>query len=120
MVFRLLLFGPGGSLHIRILHRPPVGDVDGLDLSRFEPGAEYELGTAVGSLLLAAGWAEPVTDRTAGRIEAVDPDAFERLVDRRVDTPENLVREQYPPFADEAAAVASDFERRVSRSRSGQ
>ena len=107
-------------MRIKILHRPPVGDVDGLDLSRFEPGAEYELGTAVGSLLLAEGWAEPVTDRTPGRIEAVDPEPFERLLDRHVDTPENLVREHYPPFADEAAAVAYDFERRVSRSRSEQ
>jgi CheY-like chemotaxis protein len=35
------------------------GDVDGIDLTRFLEGLTYDVGTMLGSYLLAQGWAEP-------------------------------------------------------------
>lgn len=35
------------------------GDVDGIDLSKFLEGLTYDVGTTLGSYLLAQGWAEP-------------------------------------------------------------
>jgi CheY-like chemotaxis protein len=36
------------------------GTIDGIDLSRFIEGFTYEVGTDLGNVLLAEGWAEPV------------------------------------------------------------
>jgi hypothetical protein len=44
------------------------GSIDGLQLSHFEPGALYDVGTSLGSYLLALGAAEPVIDETPARI----------------------------------------------------
>jgi len=49
-------------MRVRILRRGQ-GRVDGISVDRFEPGFIYEVGTIIGSLLLAEGWAEPVDDR---------------------------------------------------------
>lgn len=40
--------------------REPQGDGDGFDLRRFRVGQIYDVGTALGNLLLAEGWAVPV------------------------------------------------------------
>jgi two-component system, chemotaxis family, chemotaxis protein CheY len=47
-------------VRIRIT-RQPTGTVDGIDLSRFLEGLTYEVGTTLGSYLLAQEWAEPVS-----------------------------------------------------------
>jgi hypothetical protein len=47
-------------MRIRIKHRPPATSVDGIRLEQFEPGCQYDVGTALGSLLLSEGWGEPV------------------------------------------------------------
>ncbi len=39
-----------------------TGDVDGINLSKFLEGLTYDVGTMLGSYLLAQGWAEPVRD----------------------------------------------------------
>ena len=108
------------SLRIKLLQRPPANSIDGLDLARFEPGHEYEVGSSVGSLLLAEGWAEPVA-----LDEPPPPAAFSETspFDRRSgdgELPYNLIREHYPPYADEAGAMADDFERRLTRVRDAQ
>jgi CheY-like chemotaxis protein len=36
-----------------------TGEVDGIDLSKFLEGLTYDVGTTLGSYLLAQGWAEP-------------------------------------------------------------
>jgi hypothetical protein len=42
--------------------RPVSGSIDGIQLHHFEVGQIYEVGTSVGSYLLAIGAAEPVED----------------------------------------------------------
>ena len=42
--------------------RSVSGSIDGIQLSHFEVGQLYEVGTAVGSYLLAVGAAEPVSE----------------------------------------------------------
>jgi hypothetical protein len=46
---------------IRIVQQPAVKVVDGVPLDRFEPGGVYEVGTNIGALLLAEGWAVPAS-----------------------------------------------------------
>ncbi len=52
-------------MRIRVIHRPTIASVDGLELNRFEPGNIYEVGTALGCLMLSEGWAEPAPSDTA-------------------------------------------------------
>lgn len=40
------------------------GSIDGLQLAHFETGEVYDVGTSLGSYLLALGAAEPVVDET--------------------------------------------------------
>ena len=42
--------------------RKLIGSIDGLQLSHFERGVLYDVGTSLGSYLLALGAAEPVND----------------------------------------------------------
>jgi hypothetical protein len=42
--------------------RSTNGSIDGIQLDHFEPGQLYDVGTAVGSYLLAIGAAEPVVE----------------------------------------------------------
>jgi len=51
-------------MRIRVIQRPSATSVDGLELNRFEPGQVYDVGTAMGSLMLSEGWAEPVATET--------------------------------------------------------
>lgn len=48
-------------VRVRIRQRPH-GKADGISLDRFEPGFTYEVGSQIGNLLLAEGWAEPIDD----------------------------------------------------------
>ena len=47
-------------MRIKIIQKPEPASIDGLQLDRFEPGFEYEVGTALGCLFLAERWAVPV------------------------------------------------------------
>lgn len=42
--------------------RHPIGEVDGFDLRRFQPGQIYDVGTTLANLLLAEGWAVPIDE----------------------------------------------------------
>jgi hypothetical protein len=96
-------------LRIKIVQRPPPQSIDGIRLDRFEPGHDYEVGSLLGALMLAEGWAEPVDDG--------QPEAFAPLTDTtsavriRMKRPPNLIREVYPPYLDHLG-IAADFERR--------
>ena len=48
-------------MRIRIVRHLPIRDVDGIALDAFEIGMEYDVGSRTGALLLAEGWAVPVT-----------------------------------------------------------
>ena len=96
-------------MRIKVLHRPALGAVDGIDLKHFVPGQAYDVGTSVGTLMLAEGWAAPVeNDAPAAAPVAGDP-----FTSRTADSssPPNLIRERHPPTADKIT-MAADFERR--------
>ena len=49
------------------------GSIDGLQLSHFQVGELYDVGTSLGSYLLALGAAEPVLDEKAAKIVQITP-----------------------------------------------
>jgi hypothetical protein len=46
-------------MRIRIVQKPGSTSIDGVRLQDFEPGQSYEIGSTLGALLLAEGWAVP-------------------------------------------------------------
>src|SRR5689334_9633248 len=96
-------------MRIRVLHRPALAAVDGIELKHFVPGRVYDVGTSLGALLLAEGWAAPI-ENDAPEPSPIGGDPFtSRVPDSS--SPPNLIRETHPPNADEIAILA-DFERR--------
>ena len=57
------------EMRIRIIQRPTVLSY-GIRLDRFDPGGLYEVGTNLGSVLRAEGWAAPVT--SDGALQEMD------------------------------------------------
>lgn len=51
-------------MRLRILSGP-AGTIDGIPLDQFHVGHVYDLGTQIGCVFLAEGWAECVTDDDA-------------------------------------------------------
>ena len=102
-----------GRMRIRVVQKPTISVVDGIDLKHYVPGHKYEVGTGLGTLMLAEGWAEPVDDSEPTITPFSESDPFTpRVFDRN--SPPNLVRETYPPYADTIAAAA-DLDRRRRR-----
>src|SRR3954466_826950 len=100
-------------MRIKVVQKPTLYEVDGLRLDTFEPGVEYDVGTTLGTLLLAEGWAEPLpTDEPPVAI------VFGEVThdSRTTVMPANVVREISPPYYDAPPALAAD-RRRVRRSR---
>ena len=58
-------------MRIRIVRRPH-GEVDGVDLNRFEPGGLYDVNASIATYLMVGGHAEPVADATPARVVPVD------------------------------------------------
>jgi hypothetical protein len=99
------------ALRIRIIQKPPVTRIDGIQLDRFMPGSQYEVGSRLGSLFLAEGWAEPVqSDEPA---LAIPVSELETKHDPAA--PRNLVREICPPYYDGPSALAADRRRAARR-----
>src|SRR3954470_18411709 len=96
-------------MRIRVLHRPTRAAVDGIDLKHFVPGRAYDVGTSLGTLMLAEGWAAPVESDAPD----VAPFSGDPFTSRAADSssPPTLIRETHPPSADEIT-MAADFERR--------
>jgi hypothetical protein len=87
--------------------------VDGVQLDRFEVGFQYEVGTALGCLLLAEGWAEPVAVEEPGLVVPFSAiDAFATELGAASENPPNLIREVFPPSVSAERVLAADFERR--------
>jgi len=62
---------PGELMHIRVVQRPPLSQIDGLPLNHLRVGRDYDVGNTLGSLCLAEGWAGPVVaERSAGGVKA--------------------------------------------------
>jgi hypothetical protein len=47
-------------MRIRLIHRPRRGCIEGVDLTRFQVGLEYEVGNAIAAVFLSEKWAVPV------------------------------------------------------------
>jgi hypothetical protein len=89
-----------------------VGSVDGIDLRRFVPGQQYEVGNSLGALLLAERWAEPVASEEPAVVIPVTELSADAPPER---APADLVREVFPPYYDGPAALAADRRRRSRR-----
>ena len=97
-------------MRIRVLHRPARAAVDGINLKQFVPGQAYDVGTSLGTLMLAEGWAAPIENDAPAAVPTSSRDPFtSRTPDRT--SPPNLIKETHPPAADEIT-MAADFERR--------
>ena len=57
---RILRGGRKRIVRVRISTKPPVGCIDGIQLTHLRPGVEYEVGAPVAEVLIVEGWAEPV------------------------------------------------------------
>ena len=103
-------------LRIRILQKPPTSSIDGIRLDRFEPGFMYEVGNAIGAVMLAERWAEPLTDdEPALLVPLSQAEAFSDCVAELA--PSNLVREVVPPYFDHLNAAGELDRRKRSRRR---
>jgi hypothetical protein len=67
-------------MRIIVIRTPTAREVDGLDLSGFNVGRQYEVGTRLGSYLVAARWADFIDP--SGKRVARGPDRRART-DRR-------------------------------------
>jgi len=102
-------------MRIRIKQRPTVTSVDGLELDRFEPGQLYEVGTTLGILMLAEGWAEPaIAELAVLPVQFGDTSPAAALAESAIQPPSNLIREIAPPSVSRLD-LAADFERRKRR-----
>jgi len=54
-------------MRIRIVRRP-AGQVDGVDLHRFEVGAVYDVDASIATYLMVGGHAEPVSNSAPPRV----------------------------------------------------
>jgi hypothetical protein len=100
-------------MRIRIIQLPSESCIEPDELTRFEPGGEYDVGTTTACVALAEGWAEPVSlEEPAPIVPFSETDPFAPQPYRDADAPQNLIREHYPPYLDESRQIAADFERR--------
>jgi hypothetical protein len=98
-------------LRIRIIQKPGQKSIDGIQLSRFQPGCQYEVGNVLGALLLSEGWAEPVADEQPVRLVPLEKSNSD---ERTGDEPPNLIRERRPDYVE--PSTAPDLNRRKRRS----
>jgi hypothetical protein len=99
-------------MRIRIVQKPSVSDLDGVDLSVLQVGTEYDLGVSIASVLLAEGWAEPLPlDAPPPPVPFGPDDRFGMPVIR--DRPPPSSTGPHRPFLDRG--VAADFPRRPRR-----
>ena len=83
-------------MRIRVIQAPVAAFIDGIDLRRFQANGLYEVGPAVGTLMVTEGWAVP--------LDPTEPDAL----DPSPPSPPNLLREIFPPYYDAPPALALD------------
>ena len=99
-------------MRIRVVQKPTQPSIDGVRMDQFYPGCHYEVGTLLGAVMLAEGWAEPTE-----LDEPADSSPFRTVpLSSAPRNPPNLVREIFPPYYDTPAALAVD-RRRTPRPR---
>jgi len=87
-------------MRIRMVRRPH-GEVDGVDLNRFEVGTMYDVTASIATYLMVGNYAEPVADTTPARVVPVDM-ATE-------------IRNRVKHVSDKAAEVSRKRKRRETR-----
>ena len=92
-------------MRIRVIQTPTQACIDGIQLDRFRPGVQYEVGNLVGALFLAEGWAEPVASDEPAVVIPL------RKFDNNVARPPNLTRDTFPPYFEHPPAMALDRRR---------
>jgi hypothetical protein len=96
-------------LRIRIIHPPNVASIDSIRVDGFTVGECYEVGTSLGSVFLAEGWAVPVEDNPnsgLAPLKNLDPPGL----------PPNLIIERASPSG-EYVEAAADRPVRLTRAR---
>lgn len=97
-------------MRIRIIRSLPVRGIDGVRLERFIVGQQYEVGNALGGLLVRKNWAEPIDDLGPALVIP-----FAEMKDFRKETdPRNLIRERSLPYLD-WPVIATDAHHRPRR-----
>ena len=95
-------------MRIQVIQRPTLASIDGIRLDRFEPGRIYDVGTSLGSVLLAEGWAVPVVaTESPRRIPLRDMKPSE--------LPPNLIIERTPSAVRQLGLAADRPKRRRRR-----
>src|SRR5215212_2082938 len=94
-------------MRIRIVRTPTLSAVDGVSLDAFEVGHCYQVGTLLGALFLAEGWAVPVALDHPPPAEPYGPDDPDSLTTLDRSSPPNLIKEHAPPFVERT--TAADF-----------
>jgi len=96
-------------VRIRVIQKPSQPSIDGVRLDQFYPGGQYDVGTMLGAVMLAEGWAEPT--------DSAEPEfaTFAKTTDTAPENPPNLVREIFPYYYDTPAALAADRRRAPRR-----
>jgi hypothetical protein len=102
-------------MRIRIVQKPSLDELDGVNLRYLIVGGEYDLGSTLASVLMAEGWAEPLPlDAPPAPVPFGPDDPFSMpVIDRN--SPPNLVKEQHPPFLDRDLASDVKWPRRKRR-----
>src|SRR5690349_6808636 len=87
-------------MRIRVIRKPAEESIDGIQLGHFQVGSQYDVGHHVAELMLAEGWAEPVTsDEPAVLIP------FSEFDTPRKPSRMNATREIFPPSYESALAT---------------
>ena len=91
-------------MRIRIVQEPSIHDLDGVDLTHFQVGTEYDVGISVASVLLAEGWAEPLPLDAPSPPAPFGPDDPFSISVIRNKSP-TLVKDHSAPFLDRGVAA---------------
>lgn len=94
-------------MRIRIIRSLPLRGIDGVRLEGFVVGKQYEVGNALGSLLVRKSWAEPIDDLGPALVIP-----FAEMTDFRKEAdPRNLIRERNLPYLDWSVVVTDHRQR---------
>ena len=69
-------------MRVRVTQRV-TGSIDGIQLDQFEPGYVYDVGTAIGSYLLALQAVEPVADASSALVLPLNQPVLLRVKSNR-------------------------------------
>jgi len=101
-------------IRIRIRQLPFTASIDGLRLDSFEVGGVYDVGNLTAAVLLAEGWAEPVSaDEPAAAAPPPAPVVVRPAPKKDPNNPPNLIREDDPPYLERLPPlIAATFGRK--------